>query len=162
MNEEKKNDRLELKNPTVYQTNENCQVFNGPISGCVFAMPGSTVNHTATQQVDGGQTKEPTTRPQLDKEELPEVLRTEAAEKLIGTLVDEHLLNDDWQPQGISGTERALVAKVLSERLGINDVWQVFGRLWNVKPETLRASFNKALEQRKSLKFQEKLKKILR
>ena len=26
------------------QTNNNCQQFFGPVSGCVFAMPGSTVN----------------------------------------------------------------------------------------------------------------------
>lgn len=44
---------LTLKNPVVHQRNENCQVFNGPISGCVFAMPGATVHHTATQQVSG-------------------------------------------------------------------------------------------------------------
>lgn len=48
--EEKK---LELKNPTIYQTNENCQVFNGPISGCVFAMPGSNVTQVGkSQQTD--------------------------------------------------------------------------------------------------------------
>ena len=47
-NEEKK---LELKDSTIYQTNENCQVFNGPISGCVFAMPGATVNQSPVQQV---------------------------------------------------------------------------------------------------------------
>ena len=47
-NEEKK---LDLKDSTIYQTNENCQVFNGPISGCVFAMPGATVNQSTVQQV---------------------------------------------------------------------------------------------------------------
>ncbi len=40
---------LELQNPTVYQTNENCQVFNGPISGCVFAMPGSNITQNPVQ-----------------------------------------------------------------------------------------------------------------
>ena len=50
MKNEKK--KLELENPTVYQTNENCQVFTGPISGCVFAMPGATVNLSPIQQVD--------------------------------------------------------------------------------------------------------------
>ncbi len=45
------NQKLELKNPTVYQTNENCQVFTGPISGCVFAMPGAVVNQSPVQQV---------------------------------------------------------------------------------------------------------------
>lgn len=53
MNDDK--EKLELKNPTIHQRNENCQVFNGPISGCVFAMPGATVNHTATQQVNARQ-----------------------------------------------------------------------------------------------------------
>ena len=43
--------KLELKDSTIYQTNENCQVFNGPISGCVFAMPGATVNQSPVQQV---------------------------------------------------------------------------------------------------------------
>ena len=41
--------KVELKNPTIHQKNENCQVFNGPISGCVFAMPGATVNQHAVQ-----------------------------------------------------------------------------------------------------------------
>lgn len=46
---------LKTDNATIHQTNENCQVFNGPISGCVFAMPGATVNQHPVQQVkDGG------------------------------------------------------------------------------------------------------------
>lgn len=32
-----------------HQENNNCQQFYGPISGCVFAMPGSTVNMQAPQ-----------------------------------------------------------------------------------------------------------------
>lgn len=38
--------------------NTNCQVFNGPISGCVFAMPGSNVTQNPVQQVatDGSTT----------------------------------------------------------------------------------------------------------
>ena len=30
-----------------YEAGSNCQVFNGSISGCVFAMPGSTVTQQA-------------------------------------------------------------------------------------------------------------------
>ena len=76
--------------------------------------------------------------------------------------VDAGVLNEDWQPNGLSGTERALVAKAVSERIDLNEVWQVFGQLWNEKPETLRSYLNKALEQKKSLKFQEKLNHVLR
>jgi hypothetical protein len=46
-----KEKKIEHKDSTIYQTNENCQVFNGPISGCVFAMPGATVNQSPVQQV---------------------------------------------------------------------------------------------------------------
>ncbi len=54
--EEKK---LELKEPTINQTNENCQVFNGPISGCVFAMPGATVNQSPVQKVNSAKLAPP-------------------------------------------------------------------------------------------------------
>ena len=46
-----KEKKIEHKDSTIYQTNENCLVFNGPISGCVFAMPGATVNQSPVQQV---------------------------------------------------------------------------------------------------------------
>ena len=72
-------------------------------------------------------------------------------------LVDEGMLDENWQPLKLSGTERALVAKIVCELLEINEVWQVFGQLWGEKPETLRSYLNKALEQKKSLKFQDRL-----
>lgn len=40
----KNEQKLEFEHATIYQTNENCQVFTGPISGAFFAMPGSTVH----------------------------------------------------------------------------------------------------------------------
>ncbi len=33
-----------------FEAGSNCQVFNGSISGCVFAMPGSTVTQQAAPQ----------------------------------------------------------------------------------------------------------------
>ena len=71
MKDEKK--KLELENPTVYQTNENCQVFTGPISGCVFAMPGATVNQSPVQQIDADKQIEKKAEPStttLSDEEL--------------------------------------------------------------------------------------------
>ena len=62
MKEKDMNDNMETKSPTIYQTIENCQVYNGPISGCVFAMPGATVNHTATQQVNAMEPERQTPR----------------------------------------------------------------------------------------------------
>ena len=91
----------------------------------------------------------------------PAILKTEEAAELMGYLVEAGMLNGDWQPIGLSGSERALVAKAVCDRLDIKEVWQVFGQLWNEKPETLRSYLNKALEQKKSLEFQERLKNIL-
>ena len=98
----------------------------------------------------------------LNKEtDVPDKLKTEEAEGIMEDLVDAGILNEDWQPNNLSGAERALVAKAVCDRLEINETWQVFGKLWNEKPETLRAYLNKALAQRKSLKFQDRLKNIL-
>ena len=91
----------------------------------------------------------------------PAILKTEEAGELMGCLVEAGLLNGDWQPVRLSGSERALVAKAVCDRLDIKEVWQVFGQLWNEKPETLRSYLNKALEQKKSLEFQERMKNIL-
>ena len=33
-----------------FEAGANCQVFNGPITGCVFAMPGSTVTQQPVVQ----------------------------------------------------------------------------------------------------------------
>ena len=39
-----------------FEKDSCCQVFNGPISGCVFAMPGATVNQSPVQRVDTAKT----------------------------------------------------------------------------------------------------------
>ncbi len=93
--------------------------------------------------------------------DVPERLKTEEAGELMADLVDAGMLTENWQPNGLSGTERALVAKTVCDRLGVNEVWQLFGQLWGEKPETLRAYYNKAMDQKKSLIFQDKLKKEL-
>ena len=92
---------------------------------------------------------------------LPDVLATEEAMEIREKLREAGWVNEDWQPADLSGSERGLVARAVCERLEINEVWQVFGQLWGEKPETLRGYFNKALGQRKTLLFQDKLKKIL-
>ena len=61
--------KIEHKDSTIYQTNENCQVFTGPISGCVFAMPGATVNQSPVQKVDAAKQERPATDKQERNEE---------------------------------------------------------------------------------------------
>ena len=88
-------------------------------------------------------------------------LQTPKAQEILDRLVAEGLLDELWQPVHLSGTQRSLVAKAICDRLDINDVWQVFGQVWNENPITLRSYYNKAMNQKKTYLFLEKLKNIL-
>jgi hypothetical protein len=111
-------------------------------------------NDVVNLSIDGGEVK-------VKKGQRDEQLKTGQAEQLMSKLVEAGILTAEWQPVGLSGPERGLVAKAVCDRLGIERVWQVFGLLWGDKPETLRTYFNKALELKKSLEFQDNLKNIL-
>lgn len=87
---------------------------------------------------------------------VPEVL---ANSELWERVKDEGLVDENNMPT-TSRPEAALLADMLAEKLGIGNKWKLFEKLWNRK--NMRNDYNTALEQRKSLKFQEKLKNILR
>ena len=114
--------------------------------------------YSEAPQTDGDKTGDIICNTECD---VPEQLKSGEAEDLMEDLVDAGILTENWQPKGLSGSERGMVARAVCERLKVEEVWQVFGLLWNEKPETLRSYFNKALEQKKTLLFQEKLKKII-
>ena len=94
----------------------------------------------------------------LSKDDIPEKLKTPEAEELMEDLVDAGLLSEDWQPT-VSRPEAALIADMLATRLDITNKWKMFEHLWH--RNNMRADYNTALEQKKSLLFQEKLKDIL-
>lgn len=81
-----------------------------------------------------------------------------AGSELWQKIIDAGLVDDDCQPT-ISRPEAALMADMISARLGIANKWKMFEKLWH--RNNMRGDFNKALEQKKSLAFQEKLKNIL-
>ena len=138
-----------------FEAGSNCQVFNGSITGCVFAMPGSTV----TQQPAAPQTQQAGEPLQEESEaeeaEIPEVL---TASPVWQQLQDSGLVDAHGQPT-VSRPEAALLADVLARRLGIDNKWKFFERLWH--RNHMRGDYNTALNQRKSLRFQERLKNIL-
>ena len=87
--------------------------------------------------------------------EVPEVL----TESVLWEKVQEAGLVDEAGQPTVSRTEAALLADELAERLGIAHKWKLFETLWH--RNNMRGDFNTALEQKKSLLFQEKLKKLL-
>lgn len=92
---------------------------------------------------------------------IPPRLQSPQAQDMHKNLIQTGLVDDLWQPLCMSGAERSLLAKAVCDRLDINDVWQVFGRLWSENPITLRSYYNKAMNQKKTYLFLEKLKNIL-
>lgn len=133
-----------------FEAGSNCQVFNGNITGCTFAMPGSSVTQQATASEAMAETVE-----RVETVEIPEVL---ASSKLWEKVVDAGLVDDNGQPT-VSRPEAALMADMIAERLGIAHKWKLFETLWH--RNNMRGDYNTALNQRKSIAFQEKIKKLL-
>jgi hypothetical protein len=128
-----------------FAAGSNCQVFNGNITGCVFAMPGATV----TQQAAAVPSR------QGEEHAIPEVLTDS---ELWHKVQQAGLVDGDGQPT-VSRPEAALLADMLAERLAIAHKWKFFELLWH--RNNMRGDYNTALDQRKSLEFQERLKNIL-
>jgi hypothetical protein len=92
---------------------------------------------------------------QMQEATIPEVLEKSA---LWEQLRDAGLVDESGQPT-VSRPEAAMMADMLAERLNIAGKWKLFEQLWH--RNNMRNDYNKALDQKKSLVFQEKLKKIL-
>lgn len=132
-----------------FEAGSNCQVFNGNVTGCTFTMPGSPVAQQAAPVA-------------------PSVASTPAEEHVIPKLLADSeewhevqqagLVDADGQPT-VSRPEAALMADKLARRLGIRNKWKFFEQLWH--RNNMRSDYNTALDQKKSLKFQERLKNIL-
>ena len=86
---------------------------------------------------------------------VPAVL---AESELWQRLKDARLVDEHGQPL-VSRPEAALMAYMLAERLHIDQKWKFFEQLWHRK--NMRNDYNTALEQRKSLDFQDRLKELL-
>lgn len=63
----------------------------------------------------------------------------------------------DYQPK-LSRTQAALLADAMAHRLSIKEKWKVFEVLWQRK--NMYRDYYEALNQKKSLEFQDKLKKL--
>lgn len=92
---------------------------------------------------------------------IPE-LSTSQACTLMNKLVKAGILDEAFQPIGLSGSEKGILANLLALRLDIKNLWQVFGALWNMKPDTLRSAYNKGMNLNKTMGFQDKINSIIR
>ena len=93
-----------------------------------------------------------------DERGLPEPLATEKAMALWKKAQEAGYVDENYQPL-ISRTQSALLADAMAERLGIREKWKVFEVLWQRK--NMYRDYYDALNQRKSLVFQDELKQVL-
>ena len=96
-----------------------------------------------------------------DPTDIPDDLKTPQAQDLLAKLVRAGLLDEHWQPCRLSIAERGELAATLAERLGLKAHWQLFGKLWGDKPETLRTGCSKAQDKAKILAFKDAVKQAL-
>lgn len=97
-----------------------------------------------------------------DPTDIPDDLKTPQAQDLLAKLVQAGLLDEHWQPRNLSIAERGELAATLAERLGLKAHWQLFGKLWGDKPETLRTGCSKAQDKAKILAFKNTVKQALK
>ncbi len=87
---------------------------------------------------------------------LPEVLATDKAMALWRKAQQAGYVGEQYLPL-ISRTQAALLADAMAERLGIKEKWKVFEGLWNRK--YMRSDYNLALTRKRTLDFQDELKR---
>ena len=112
-------------------------------------------NEVVNLSVDKAQVRVGDHQLQPQASDVPEVL---ADSEQWQKVMQAGLVDADGQPT-VSRTEAAMIADMLAERLGIANKWKFFEQLWH--RNNMRGDYNTALDQRKTLKFQERLKIIL-
>ena len=112
-------------------------------------------NEVVNLSVDKAQVRVGDNLLQHQQSDVPEVL---AESELWHKVQQAGWVDADGQPT-VSRTEAAMIADMLAERLGIANKWKFFEQLWY--RNNMRGDYNTALDQRKTLKFQEQLKIIL-
>ena len=112
-------------------------------------------NEVVNLSVDKAQVRVGDQQVLAQQSDVPEVL---ADSEQWQKVMQAGLVDADGQPT-VSRTEAAMIADMLAERLGIDNKWKFFEQLWH--RNNMRGDYNTALDQRKTLKVQERLKIIL-
>lgn len=152
-----------MNNKNIKQQTVVNRIYGFQFNGCQISNPTfQTImpNDISTER------PEPKNAPVHETEQnksgiLPASLRTTEAGRVLECLCSAGILNGNWQPVGLSNAEKGVLASLLADRLSIGSLWQTFGDLWHMKPETLRTAYNKGMEQKSTQKFINHIKQFL-
>lgn len=101
-------------------------------------------------------------QPSCRNAEMPEELKTEKAQKIMQNLMDIGVVTEDFMPLGISTSEAAVLAYQIGIELEIDNIWSVFGNYWGPNPNSMRAAYNRGMDQKKTIPFLEKVMPAIR
>ena len=93
---------------------------------------------------------------------IPEELTTPEAREVLSKLHKAGLLDERWQPVGLSYADMGTLAGYIADKLCIQTPWKTFGSLWQKKPEALRSGMNRGTTQNKTDLLLDRIKKALR
>ena len=93
---------------------------------------------------------------------IPEELTTPEAREVLSKLHKAGLLDERWQPVGLSYADMGTLAGYVADKLCIQTPWKTFGCLWQKKPEALRSGMNRGTTQNKTDLLLDRIKEALR
>lgn len=112
------------------------------------------IEYVENWYMNGSSTKKHNANP---AERMSDDLKGEEGQEVLKELQEYGLLDENFCPLELSNSESAVLAYQIAITLDIKDVWKVFSTLWEVFPNALRAAYNRAMDQKKTRKFLEKL-----
>lgn len=118
------------------------------------------VGHIDTY-IGGSKPQQSAAQAETGKRQYPEELNTAKAKSVLSQLCEIGVLDENYQPIGLSWFKRGYLAYQIAFKLAIENVWTVFANLWNVSANTLRAKYNEAKDMPSMADFDEKIKGIL-
>lgn len=94
--------------------------------------------------------------------EMPAELKTEKAQRIKNNLIEIGLVTENFMPSGLSSSEAAILANQIGTELKIDNIWSVFGNYWGPNPNSMRAAYNRGMDQKKTIPFLEKVMPAIR
>lgn len=84
---------------------------------------------------------------------LPDALSTDQARNLLHRLSELGVLDEAFQPHGISQSKKGVLAQQIAAKLGIKNQWVTFAHFWHVDANCLRSGYNRGMESKSIGKF---------
>lgn len=132
-------------------------------AGNVNVEHNDTTADTTADTTDAEEQSEAEESEAEDATHIPECFQSDLAQQLWRRAQNGKLVDERWQPlPPMSLAEMAVMAEYIARRIKLVNKWKVFAELWGKNSETLRSAYDRAMRQKKSMKFLEKVRLIMR